>query len=46
VTLIEKLKARTRSAEDVANVVAITALQPHARQEKPLQPQMHTDKHR
>jgi hypothetical protein len=40
-TLIEKLKARARSAE----VVAITALRAHARQEKLLQPQMHTDKH-
>jgi phosphate acetyltransferase len=32
-------------AEDVANVIAITALQAIARQEKHLKPQMHTDEH-
>jgi phosphate acetyltransferase len=32
-------------AEDVANVIAITALQAIARQQKSLEPQMHTDKH-
>ena len=37
--------SRGCSAEDVANVVAITALQAQARREKPLEPQMHTDKH-
>ncbi len=35
--------SRGCSAEDIANVVAITALQ--ARREKFLEPQMHTDKH-
>ena len=37
--------SRGCSAEDIANVVAITALQAHARREKSLDPQMHTDKH-
>jgi phosphate acetyltransferase len=37
--------SRGCSAEDVANVVAITALQADARKEKALQPQMNTDKH-
>jgi phosphate acetyltransferase len=37
--------SRGCSAEDVANVVAITALQAQARREKSLEPQMHTDKH-
>ncbi len=37
--------SRGCSAEDIANVVAITALQAHARREKSLEPQMHTDKH-
>jgi phosphate acetyltransferase len=37
--------SRGCSAEDVANVVAITALQAHARREKSLEPQMNTDKH-
>src|ERR1700687_5072326 len=37
--------SRGCSAEDVANVVAITALQAQARREKSLDPQMHTDKH-
>jgi phosphate acetyltransferase len=37
--------SRGCSAEDIANVVAITALQAHARLEKTLQPQMNTDKH-
>jgi len=36
--------SRGCSAEDIANVVAITALQAHARREKSLEPQMHTDK--
>jgi phosphate acetyltransferase len=36
--------SRGCSAEDVANVVAITALQAIARQEKLLEPQMNTDK--
>jgi phosphate acetyltransferase len=35
--------SRGCSAEDVANVVAITALQAHARREKSLEPQMNTD---
>jgi phosphate acetyltransferase len=38
--------SRGCSAEDVANVVAITALQAIARKEKALEPQMNTDKHR
>src|SRR5882762_1119889 len=37
--------SRGCSAEDVANVVAITALQAQARREKSLEPQMNTDKH-
>jgi phosphate acetyltransferase len=37
--------SRGCSAEDVANVVAITALQAIARKEKSLEPQMNTDKH-
>jgi phosphate acetyltransferase len=37
--------SRGCSAEDVADVVAITALQAQARREKSLEPQMHTDKH-
>jgi phosphate acetyltransferase len=37
--------SRGCSAEDVVNVVAITALQAIARQEKFLEPQMNTDKH-
>jgi phosphate acetyltransferase len=37
--------SRGCSAEDVANVVAFTALQAIARKEKALEPQMHTDKH-
>jgi len=37
--------SRGCSAEDVVNVVAITALQAIARQEKALEPQMNTDKH-
>ena len=37
--------SRGCSADDVANVVAITALQAIARHEKRLQPQMNTDKH-
>ncbi len=37
--------SRGCSAEDIANVVAITALQAIARQEKLLEPQMNTDKH-
>jgi phosphate acetyltransferase len=37
--------SRGCSAEDIANVIAITALQAHARREKSLEPQMHTDKH-
>jgi phosphate acetyltransferase len=37
--------SRGCSAEDVANVVAFTALQAIARKEKTLEPQMHTDKH-
>ncbi len=37
--------SRGCSAEDVANVVAFTALQAIARKEKSLQPQMNTDKH-
>jgi len=36
--------SRGCSAEDVASVVALTALQAMARKEKPLEPQMHTDK--
>jgi len=37
--------SRGCSAEDVVNVVAITALQAIARQGKSLEPQMNTDKH-
>ena len=37
--------SRGCSAEDVANVVAFTALQAIARRERALEPQMHTDKH-
>jgi phosphate acetyltransferase len=37
--------SRGCSAEDVANVVAFTALQAITRKEKSLEPQMHTDKH-
>jgi phosphate acetyltransferase len=37
--------SRGCSAEDVANVVAFTALQAMARKEKSLEPQMNTDKH-
>jgi phosphate acetyltransferase len=37
--------SRGCSAEDIAYVVAITALQAHARREKSLEPQMHTDTH-
>jgi phosphate acetyltransferase len=37
--------SRGCSAEDIANVVAITALQAVARQEKLLEPRMHADKH-
>jgi phosphate acetyltransferase len=37
--------SRGCSAEDIANVVAITALQAIARKEKALEPQMNTDKH-
>jgi phosphate acetyltransferase len=37
--------SRGCSAEDVANVVAITALQADARKQKILEPQMHADKH-
>jgi phosphate acetyltransferase len=37
--------SRGCSAEDIANVVAITALQAQARREKSLEPQIHTDKH-
>jgi phosphate acetyltransferase len=37
--------SRGCSAEDIANVVAITALQAQARREKSLEPQMHTDTH-
>ncbi len=37
--------SRGCSAEDIANVVAITALQAQARREKFLEPQMYTDKH-
>ncbi len=37
--------SRGCSAEDVANVVAFTALQAIARKEKSLEPQMNTDKH-
>ena len=37
--------SRGCSAEDIANVVAITALQAQARWEKSLEPQMNTDKH-
>jgi phosphate acetyltransferase len=37
--------SRGCSAEDVVNVVAITALQAIARQEESLEPQMNTDKH-
>jgi phosphate acetyltransferase len=38
--------SRGCSAEDVANVVAFTALQAIARKEKALEPQMNTEKHR
>jgi hypothetical protein len=41
-TLIEKLKVRV--PELTADVVALTFLQAHARQEELLQPQMRTDK--
>jgi phosphate acetyltransferase len=37
--------SRGCSAEDIANVVAITAFQAQARREKFMEPQMHTDKH-
>jgi phosphate acetyltransferase len=37
--------SRGCSAEDIANVAAVTALQALARQEKSWQPLMHTDKH-
>jgi phosphate acetyltransferase len=37
--------SRGCSAEDIVNVVALTALQAIARKEKALEPQMHTDKH-
>jgi phosphate acetyltransferase len=37
--------SRGCSAEDVANVVAFTALQAIARKEKSLEPRMHADKH-
>jgi len=37
--------SRGCSAEDVASVIAFTALQAIARKEKALEPQMHTDKH-
>jgi phosphate acetyltransferase len=37
--------SRGCSAEDVANVIAITALQADMRKQKALEPQMHTDKH-
>jgi phosphate acetyltransferase len=37
--------SRGCSAEDIANVVAITALQALARREKSLEPQMHTNTH-
>ncbi len=37
--------SRGCSAEDIANVVAFTALQAIARKEKGLEPRMHTDKH-
>jgi phosphate acetyltransferase len=37
--------SRGCSAEDVTNVVALTALQAIARKEKSLEPQMNTDKH-
>jgi phosphate acetyltransferase len=37
--------SRGCSAEDVASVVALTALQAIARKEKALEPQMHTDQH-
>ena len=37
--------SRGCSAEDVANVVAFTAVQAIARKEKLLEPQMHTDQH-
>lgn len=38
--------SRGCSAEDVANVVAFTALQAIGRKEKALEPRMHTDSHR
>ncbi len=37
--------SRGCSAEDIVNVVALTALQAIARKEKTLEPQMHTDEH-
>jgi phosphate acetyltransferase len=37
--------SRGCSAEDIVNVVALTALQAIARKEKALEPQMHTNKH-
>jgi phosphate acetyltransferase len=37
--------SRGCSAEDIVNVVALTALQAVARKENALEPQMHTDKH-
>lgn len=37
--------SRGCSAEDIANVVALTALQAIARKEKALEPRMHTDQH-
>jgi len=37
--------SRGCSAEDIANVVAITAMQAIARKEKAMEPQMNTDKH-
>jgi phosphate acetyltransferase len=37
--------SRGCSADDIANVVAFTALQAITRKEKTLEPQMHTDRH-